>query len=318
MKTLVRYFIAFWLVTLPFYANELSTQKSLLERYLESLDTQVSPLENAFLWVADGTDSLFSGNREEVETLGKTHATIRFSSSITEGGHPLFGVKVKAHVDLPKTRDRLKLVFSSDDRDDYVKDEGDNNPKEALRNKDYLLGLRFIRPQEGLFKYYFQAGVKLRSPIDPYVRFVMSYEPQWFTDWDFLAKQVVSYFYHQELETKSSLIWTRELWAKWFFSHYDALYYEEDEQRYESVHALTLEHPFRGRQRVGLDLSMHLIDDPTQEYELDYYNVRFGYHKQLTDNFGIEVVPSVILEKERDFKPRTTFELNFLYRIGRF
>ena len=318
MKVYVSCFIIFFFFLTPFYAKELPTEKSFLQRYFEALDTQAQPLGNAFLWVVDGADTLFSVNREEVETLGRSHATIRFSGSKSEGESTLFGIKLKAHVSLPKTKDRLKLVFSSDSSDDYVKEQTRSNPKEVVENQDYLLGLRFFRPQEGIFKYYFQGGVKLHSPIDPYVRFVMSYEPQWFEPWDFLAKNVVSYFYHQKLQTKTSVIWTKELWPKWFVSHYDAFYYDKEEERYETVHAITIEHALRAKQRIGLDLSAHLVDNETKEYGLDYYNIRLGNQKQITDAFSVEAVPSFILEKDEDFEPKASFRLNLLYKIGRY
>lgn len=317
MKVCIKFFIILFFLLNPLYANELPTKKSALERYLEAFHTQVTPLENALLWVVDETDALFSGNREEVDTLGKSHATLRLSSYVSEGQNILYDVKVKAHLSLPKTKDRLKLVFQSDDKDDYVDEAGESNPKEAVENKDYLLGLEFFRPREDILQYRFSVGMKLRSPLDPYGKLRLQYTPEWFPTWDFALKQTFSYYYHRGFESKSSASWSKELWKKWFFTHYNGVYYEEDDEQWQSVHAVTFSHPLRRKQRVALDLSSHLSKSPTQAYQLTHYQVRFGYHKQLTKEFAFEAIPSMTLPKSDDFKPSAAFRVNLLYKIGR-
>ena len=303
---------------LLFLSIPLFSEDTLLETYLKVFDKQFNPIETALLDFADKTDAFFSGNSNEVKTTGKSHVKVIFSLAKQESSDMLYDVKVKAHLDLPLTKKRLKLIFSSDEEDDYSNSDGQKSILDNLKEKMYLLGLRFSKPSDGPFGYYFQGGVKLNSPIDPYIRFKTSYTSVWFYDWDFTVSQTFSYFYHRQLESKSLLQWRRELIKDWFFTHSNTLLYKDKDELLQSVHALELEYFINSRNFLAFNISANFLDTPHYKYDIDFYETRFGYRYLLTDAFIFEAVPSLIFPKSDDFDASAKIKLNLIYQIGKF
>jgi hypothetical protein len=85
-------------------------------------------------------------------------------------------VRLRARVDLPAAKNRLRLLFGRVDDRELVEDRepqiGESLPSgfEQVEDESWLLGLGYS-PQKGLVNGFdFGAGIRIRSPVDPYVK----------------------------------------------------------------------------------------------------------------------------------------------------
>jgi hypothetical protein len=139
------------------------------------IDRAQRGVNNVILATVQKTDNLFgttgleeeaSVNRGRISVGGEWDQRDAFKAR----------VRLKARVQLPALKRRASLVFGRGDADEFVDGTGDEdvdtlpNRFNDFEDDDWLLGVGFSRDAAMRRGWSFGAGVKLTTPVEPYVR----------------------------------------------------------------------------------------------------------------------------------------------------
>ncbi len=98
-------------------------------------------------------------------------------------------VRLKARVALPAIGDRTSLIFGRGDADELVDGSGDDNIDSLptrfndFEDEDWLLGIGYTRDTKLRRGWMFGAGVKLATPLEPFVRATYRWNRVFRDDW---------------------------------------------------------------------------------------------------------------------------------------
>jgi hypothetical protein len=98
-------------------------------------------------------------------------------------------VRLKARVALPAIDDRTSLIFGRGDADEMVDGSGDRNIDSLptrfndVEDEDWLLGIGYARDTTLRRGWMFGAGVKLATPLEPFVRATYRWNRVFRDDW---------------------------------------------------------------------------------------------------------------------------------------
>lgn len=98
-------------------------------------------------------------------------------------------VRLKARVALPAIDERTSLIFGRGDADELVDGSGDDNIDSLpsrfndFDDEDWLLGIGYTRDASLRKGWSFGAGVKLASPLEPFLRATYRWHQSFSDDW---------------------------------------------------------------------------------------------------------------------------------------
>lgn len=98
-------------------------------------------------------------------------------------------VRLKARVALPAINDRTSLVFGRGEADELVDGSGNDNIDSLptrfndFDDEDWLLGIGYARDAKLRRGWSFGAGVKLATPVEPYIRATYRWHKGFSDDW---------------------------------------------------------------------------------------------------------------------------------------
>lgn len=273
------------------------------------LDRPQKKLADVLEKMAEGMDRFFS--REEIlyDDSG-TYAKWTLDTLFEEGGEVSFDSRVRVRLRLPQTQKKLKLVVETDAdvKDvDTTGQEFQPTPQEAVQEKTYFAGLERDYGKKGGWQYSPSIGIKLHSPVDPYIRFRFIREflnddwlfrftemPFWFDSTGWGSETTFQFDIHAG---KSSLFrsisngrWTRQT------------------EFYDLSQVFSLIHTISDKKAVSFNIGAYGIDEPT--IHVTDYLVSLNYRQRIhSDYLFMELVPHVRYFKENDFEPEHAFIL---------
>ena len=131
------------------------------------LDVPHELISNNVEWISRKLDMFFSNETIYEESSG---SYIRFREDVflKKGGDVVFDTSVRTKVELPKTRKKLQLLIRNE-ADVEEEELGSSSFTEAASD-DYSTSLRRLLKMTDRINTHIDAGVKLRSSLDSFVR----------------------------------------------------------------------------------------------------------------------------------------------------
>lgn len=222
-------------------------------------------------------DRFFGDKRapqEQVKSWGRLITSTSWNES--DGFEP--DVRLRAHVVLPRLESRLQAVFGREEPDTFVKDvPQDETPiPEAFLDVDreWLTGLEYKPVRGDRHDVSFGGGVRVRSPLDPYVR--MRYRYQAFPSDRWLFRSQLTPFWRNSegFGVSSNLDVDRVVRPTLLLRHGARLSWSEESEGLEW--------------RFGPTLYQHLGDDQAMAYRIEWRGATDA--DVPLERYGIELV----------------------------
>lgn len=148
-------------------------------RILDRIDGSRDYLSQKVVNFSKRIDQFF-GDERYFQEHNKSVVQLYLNETIAQGGSSTFRFEGRAKLDLPAAKKRIHLVLESDpertttgevNKDQPVALKGDAAPPP----EKYAASVRYEKAEEGLWHFSSDAGIKLRFPLDPFVRARGSY-----------------------------------------------------------------------------------------------------------------------------------------------
>lgn len=213
----------------------------------------------------------------------------------------------KFRLDLPTSKERLRLVFESDpDRDDRgIENTLPRRSGTSREGRGSLFGLGALSkerdPRQGWVNRV-QGGVRIRFPIDPYVRLTTNRVFDLGGDWDLNMDHKAEWFNSDGYSLDNRIDFTRPLAPDWLMRLTTDAIWEEEEDKLFFAESITFANVLSPRSAISY--SAGITAESLHEMRVTNYflvaHYRRNVHKQL---LYFDVLPELTFPREEDFDP---------------
>lgn len=318
------------IVLLSFTAQKLVAETSTASSATEPLESEQQP-ENAaesLPWVEKSHDFLSdwvqrvgfhvdgflsrSADTSENESYVRLRAGYLFDSKT--GRH--FQPDIHAKLDLPGTKDRLKLVFDNepDDFDSLYQQNQElrTTQDDTTRpiDKESSAALRWLLPIWEAWRPSMDVGVRAKIPLDPFVRFRIRKLYRLSEPWYFYMSHQLSYHHQRGVSEKSYFTVARPIGKQLLWLNTWQLQWQKQDRHLEYAYILSLNHYLTKKDTLTWRAAMFYQQQPIahqQSYAVDLLYRRLLY----SDWLFAELVPGVQWQREYNFSDQYSFTVRF-------
>lgn len=246
------------------------------------------------------------------------HSYLRLTEELqwleSEGNSNQLGARFKLHV--PTTEKRLKLVFeNSPEESDPNLDDGS---RESDDTEGAVLGLEGSRKDEPhrAWKHRLNAGVRLRFPLDPYLRFTS--DRLWAiknSPWTMEVKNRVSWFENNGYSARNRWDIGRSLGKSTNFRALTTLQWRETQDTLEFSERLEVNRVLD--KRSVLRYALVAVGEGATQPEVNDYYTQLYFRRDIHEQFlFFDLIPEWHWARENNFKPRweITLRLELYFR----
>jgi hypothetical protein len=250
-------------------------------------------------------DSFFADDRFYTDA---TDSYLRVSGQTTfeDGEDDRSQARVRMRLDLPGTRERLRVFVEGGDPDDGDDATSETIP-DALDDADYNIGIEMQIPDTEKWDLRPAIGVKASSSPDPFIRMrAIRYER--LNGWLFRFATGISEFVDDGTEVGARVDFDRKLNPDWLFRTTTRAEYRDSKDRIEALQQFSLFQKVNDRVGFAYDVGVRADDDP--DWEVDQYFTQFRsrfrvYRKWLF----LELKPQIVFREEDDY------DASFLFSV---
>ena len=250
-------------------------------------------------------DAFFADDRGYADAT-ESYARLSLQNSWESGEDTRSEARVRLRIDLPGTRERLRLFVEGGDPDD-VSGEGSDSIPNALDDNDYNIGLEGQIRGTGRWDLRPGVGVKAAGPADPFVRLraIRYAEPG---DWLMRFAAGAAEYLDDGTELQTRLDFDRRINPGWLFRSASRLRYRDSKDRVEARQQFTLFQKLSGRVGLAYDLGLDADDDPDWDVDRYYTQIRARFRAYKKWLF-VELRPELLFREEDDYDASFRFSL---------
>ena len=261
-------------------------------------------------------------SRSTPESENTSYLRLRYTYDWEEAQSNEHDFSVRFRLDLPTTEERLRLIIESEPEEarGTLAEQGTGRvPDDQVSSSDTILGLSRLSGRDKRERWDFRtgAGIRLRLPLDPYVR--LTAERLWQLGdgpWQLSSDNRASWFNNSGYSARSRWDIGRPVSDTKHFRMVTTVQWQEDEDTLEFAESIELHHQLskRGQMRyaavmIGSSLSNPRIND----YYLQAY-YRRNIHR---DRLFLDLIPELHFPRRANFDPRWAFSVRLeLYFRG--
>lgn len=217
----------------------------------------------------------------------------------------------RLRLDLPTASKRLRLLVESDAAEERTAAEeaipGLQTSEDKRRTTVFGVGTNF----EGWFpewKKQLQSGVRVRLPLDPYVRFIARRDVPLGGKWELNSYNRLAWFNSDGYSAKSALTVGEPIAANWRLYYSTNLAWREERDYLEFAQSANLAHVLSSHSAITYTtgLTGRSFSQPDIEKYFLAANYRHNIARQL---IYFDVIPELGFADEDDFKPRFALTL---------
>ncbi len=263
----------------------------------ESLVSSASAIDNYY----------FEKKNKNIEDYSSTYGKIELSTFYNEDENLSFDQRVKIKLKLPKLKDRLRLVFESDeDREskDYVENHTQN------KNDDFNLALLYSKIVNDSIDFKTKLGVKLNNGLDPFVK--ADIEKRWenINTLDYVLKQTVKESVEKKLETTTSFKVSKKLTTNFYLHNYNEYYWHSiDKENSEFAHSIYLNQRVTNKDLLTYQIATS-INNIDSNMKIKRNSLSLKYRHLFKKWLYVDVIPENYYKIEDNFKPKYALRLN--------
>lgn len=230
----------------------------------------------------------------------------------SEGFSNDFGVRFK--LDLPTSKKRLRLLIESDPEESLgtLAEQGsDSQLNERLSSNNAIIGLDKLDPKDKTqrWSYRYGAGIKVRTPIDPYVR--ATGERLWLMEdspWQLHSYNRLSWFDSDGYSARSQWDLSRPLSDNRRLRSYTQFQWQETEDTLEFSQRFEISN--RINARSNLRNGLILVGDSLSDPRINDYYLQSWYRRDIhKGRLFMDLIPELHFDRDSDFEPRWAFTL---------
>jgi hypothetical protein len=276
--------------------------------FFSFLDDHQKLVSNRVEQYSESIDSFFTGSGYVNEQTG-SYIRLRLGIFWPEGsGMELdSGLSIRLH--LPRTQKKLKLVIASDpdeQKNPIERETGELSPETSGSSK--------AQKQEDIdnkFRWKFDPsiGIKIRSPLDWYVRFKGQRQVT-FNKWLMSFEETLYWFDSTGAGTDTLLRWDRPISNKFLFRSDSFVRYTTFYKYFEMSQSFSLTQTLSEKRAITYKVGVFSQSEPTIQATTYLINAvyRNNIHK---DYLFLDIQPQIFFEKENDFKARSELLIRF-------
>ena len=237
----------------------------------------------------------------------------------SEGFETDLGLRFK--LDLPTSRKRLRLMIESDPEESLgtLADQGSESQlNEHLSDNNTIIGLDKVDTDDSSqhWSYRYGAGIKLRTPIDPYVRAIG--ERLWHlgeSPWTLNSYNRLSWFKNDGYSARTEWTFSRP-WEQHQLRAQTRLQWQETEDTLEYSQRFDISKPIDDRSRIRN--SLIIVGESLSHSQVDDYYLQSWYRRDIHKGIlFMDLIPELHFPRESDFDPRWAVTLRFELYLSR-
>jgi len=220
-----------------------------------------------------------------------------------------FTGNIRVKLNLPRTNEKYKFVIESDP--DRLRDELDSDvqssPVDAADNQDYFAGLQTVIGREDRWRYRAGIGIKVRSPVDSYIR-IGARRIYPFTFWSLRLDESMYWFDRDGQSFITAIEFNRSLHDKLLFRAKTQARWAEKQDSIGSSQVFTLYQTLDENRLVSLQAGVYGESEPT--LHASNYLVSASFRQNLRQQYlFLELTPQVRYQKINGFVAERGFVL---------
>jgi len=269
-------------------------------RFLDSHQQAVSSYLRRFVI---GIDNFFVDSQTIDETSG---SYLRLTTEFLwpEGAGAEFDGGISLKVRLPKTQKKLKLTFESDvdEKRNALDQETSESATIEDENRDniYYTGLEGELDPINKWKIRPSIGIKLRSPLDYYVRLRANREVV-FNKWLFHFNDTLFWFESSGFGNDTSMRWDRRFHDDLLIRSNSFARYTWSDDQFEFSQTFSLIQTLSKKRAITYKAGVFGLSQPSV-HATDYL-LSAQYRNNLhSDYLFLDIQPQIIFRRENDFK----------------
>ena len=250
-------------------------------------------------------DNFFARDNVFEESTG-SYARIPLDAIWEDHGGYKYKARVKARIDLPKSKKKLKLLIESD-----VSDEQplrlSNTPREAVGDNDFFLSIERELNRSRKWSVRPALGIKFRWPPDLFVRLrairYISLSP-----WLLRFSATGVYLAIKGIETRGSFEISKALSRNLLFRSFSDIRWREKKDLSDASQVLSIYQHLTAKENIAYQAGVFADSDP--DWAISDYRVWFRFRRQIhKDWLYFELRPEVRFPNEGDYNPTYLIQL---------
>lgn len=283
----------------------------------EWAEEQVEPLRaQVGNWVDNTSrniDSFFGGD-ESNSVNNESYLRLGQEIDWMEGGGTSGDVSIRYRIDLPTTEERLRLIIESDPEESQgtLADQGSGRLYNDQRDRrSSTLGLDWLerRDKRERWSNRIGAGIRLRVPLDPYVR--LTSERLWGIGegpWQLESSNRLSWFNNEGYSARTRWDMGRPLSENRHLRFITTVQWREEEDTLEYSEIAELNQ--RLNSRSAMRYSAIALGESASNPRMTNYYLQTRYRRDIHKGILFaDVIPELHFQREVDYDPRWAMTL---------
>lgn len=256
-------------------------------------------------WI-DGVDQFF-GEERAMERQNSSQLLVRMQATRYDDKFT-WEPKLRARLDLPRSKRRLRLMLSSEafgersDDLDAVELSTQESIQESLDNSSFSAALQFVLAQTDLFDVHTRGGVSYMKGPDPFMSLTGSAQTQ-FEKWNFRITEDVFLYARQGFGQDMILDIERKLFDRVLVRLNSNFNWWQEFKEFHSIQTASLIVPIT--QKFAISLVGISEQRPQQDWQVEanylYSILRYRFYKHWA---YIQMKPQIQYLREDDFTPQ--------------
>ena len=270
------------------------------ERMVDLLDAPSEMIRSGLSVFSRSVDEFFANEKLDYDKSG-SYVRLTTDAAWFQSEASGFGADLRLRLKLPRTSEKYK--FTLETSPERTKDELDNvvesDVVNAADNQAYFAGLQAVYGAKDRLRFRTGFGVKLRTPIDSYVR-LDSWRDFVFEPWSLHVQGSSFWFRHDGRKLLSTIEISKLLAEDLLFRATARTHWAELEEFLETSQVLSLYKTLNAERQLSLQAGVYGVTEPV--IHATDYRVSAGIRKYLRKRYlFIELIPQLRYQKIHHF-----------------
>ena len=276
--------------------------------FFSFLDEPHESISSGLKSFASSIDEFFADENVYYESSG-SYLKLTADTIWSEGGDIGYRGDIKLKLRLPRTQEKIKLVFESDpeERDDDLAKTPEPTIQRAVEEKEFFAGIQGSFGKKEKWQFKPSLGIRLHSPPDLYTRFRFSRTAD-FGSWLFRFNETIFWF--------DSIGWGEDTTFQFDFKILDDVLFRvtsfgrwtNQNEYFDLSQTFSFIHTLSQRRAISYDMGVYGNSDPT--VHATNYLLGARYRQVIhSDYLFMELIPQIDYRQEHDFRAEYSFTL---------
>jgi len=252
-------------------------------------------------------------NRSSYEAVRKSRLLIVLSLK----DNNQINLHLRGKVILPRTKNRLELLFSQDDKEELDNQRTVSQHDDVVQDKKLHVGLKYYLYRKRDSAAYGSLNFRLAPPLGPYLKLghKKSYVSKKFleTSWD---NALYYYLNGGKISASTALSFFKPLNNSYWIGQGNRLYWKGENQIFLS-NSLLLYQIFDLNNRMVYKAELTTAYDRTHKMTQDGFSFSSGYFHRFNKWYFAELIPKFRKSRARHYDNELLLSLNFGMLLGK-